>query len=492
MKRFRSFFLPAACFALAWGVAHFVRIIAAVGEPAAPRRVVIPERKAPAAARGDKLAKVREAFAKAVPGEWSALWRDFASEASIAELQNASTAAVPVLPQLAAEEVAVRTGKASGSPGTFAALADAVLRVLAQRDPAEAMSRALKLPAGRPISIDEAYSLGRSGEVDTPLGSVFSAWTRRDPQAAAAAADTLRSKGIRHAVRREIGVQWAYRDGPAALRFVMEHAPRGEKLTDSFRMDYILRAAFSSDPAGTARLLTEHAVLRDAVNPLYALRSWYRADPAGVLAWVRESANGNEHAGRGVISLVVRENPPAAAALIRKFPRAAYPDHTRNIAAIAGINPSLGLALADELGLRPQVEPALRAAEMKADPATACDRWLAAVSQHGAEGSLAALGWTSETALQLAAFACHALPERAKELAAVVPASVLMPKRRYLGSERAARLFWPELEPETQPKKPPQRWKMPPPTRSRRLPSRPIPPLPLRPCWPGRSRRRTC
>ena len=59
------------------------------------------------------------------------------------------------------------------------------------------------------------------------------------------------------------------------------------------------------------------------------------------------------------------------------------------------------------------------------------------VRQHGAQGALTALGWSSEAALELAAFASHALPERAKELATLVPASVLVPKPRYLGSESA-------------------------------------------------------
>ena len=42
----------------------------------------------------------------------------------------------------------------------------------------------------------------------------------------------------------------------------MDHAPRGAKLADSFRMDYILRAAFYSDPNAEALART----LADAVN----------------------------------------------------------------------------------------------------------------------------------------------------------------------------------------------------------------------------------
>ena len=476
MKLLRSLLLPAVCFVLAWGAAHFVRTIASVGEPAPRRAVVIPARTAPLSAGPDKVAGAREAFAKAAPGEWSALWQDFSTHASLADLENASRSAVAILPQLADEELAVRTGKLSGSAGTFAALAEhdpeaawaqakktgndsytsAVLRMMVQRDPADAVQRALKLPAGRPISVNEAYGLGRNGEVHTPLGSVFAAWARRDPRAAVAAVESLRSKGSKHTARREIAVQWAYRDGPAALRFVMEHVPRDEKLADSFRMDYILRAAFYSDPAGTAKLMSENGGLRAALGSegpqLSALKPWYRADPQGFLAWLRNPEPVEDgRAAMWLISYVVRENPLAAAPLIREFPKAGHPDHARNIAVIARLDPALGRSLADELGLRPQVEAAIEAAVVKDDPAAACDRWLEAVKKHGAQGALTALGWSSEAALELAAFASHALPERAKELAAVVPASVLVPGPRYLGSQSAVALFWKELAPQAAP-----------------------------------------
>ena len=476
MKRLRTLLLSAVCFALAWGAVHFVRTIAAVGEPAPRRAVVIPDRTAPVSAGPDKVAAVREAFANTSPGGWSALWQDFASHASIADLEKASQSAVAILPQLADEELALRTGKLSGSAGTFAALAEhdpaaawaqarktgndsytsAVLRVMVKRNPADAMRRALKLPAGRPISVDEAYGLGRNGEVHTPLGSVFAAWARRDPRAAGTAVESLPSRGSKHMARREIAVQWAYRDGPAALRFVMDHAPRGAKLADSFRMDYILRAAFYSDPAGTAKLMSENGGLRAALGSegpqLSALKPSYRADPQGFLAWLRNPGPVQDsRAAMWLIGYVVRDNPLAAAPLIREFPKAGHPDHARNIAVIARLDPALGRSLADELGLRPQVEAAIEAAAVKDDPAAACDRWLAAVRQHGAQGALTALGWSSEAALELAAFASHALPERAKALAAVVPASVLVPGPRYLGSESAVALFWKELAPQAAP-----------------------------------------
>ncbi len=477
MKRLRSLLLPSGCFVLAWGAAHLVRTIASVGEAAPRRPVVIPARTAPVSAGPDKVAAVREAFAKAAPGEWSALWHDFASHASIADLENASQSAVAILSQLADEELAVRTGKLSASPGTFAALAErdpdaawtqakktgndrytgAVLRILVQRDPADTVQRALKLPEGRPISVDESYAmgLGRTGEVHTPLGSVFAAWARRDPRAAVAAAESLPSRS-KHTARREIAVQWAYRDGPAALRFVMEHTPRGNKPADAFRMDYILRAAFYSDPAGTAKLMSETGELRAALGDegpqLSALKPWYRADPEGLLAWLRNPGPVKDgRAAMWLISYVVQDNALAAAPLIREFPKAGHPDHARNIAVIARLDPALGRSLADELGLRPQVEAAIEAAAVKADPAAACDRWLEAVSKHGAHRALTALGWSSEAALELAAYASHALPGRAKQLAAVVPASVLVPNPRYLGSESAIALFWPELAPQAAP-----------------------------------------
>ena len=491
MKLLRSILYPAACFTLAWGAAHLIRLMSAVGDDTRARPSITPLTPAAKSPRGERMATLRAAFTAAKPGEWSALWHEFAAKAGIADLKDASLQAAPVLPQLAAEELAVRTGTASGNAGAFAALASrdaaaalklakrtgvtayqcAVLRVMAQSDPATAVSLARRMPAGRPLSVDEENDLGRSGETDTPPGAVFSAWTRRDPQAAAAAAETLGAKAG-HVARRQIVRQWACRDGPAALRYLAEQVPPGSEMADAVRMDYILRAAIFSDPAGTAKMLREVPALRDAFSgegaELRAVRPWYLADPQTAVAWLHSPA-GQGRGAMWLINFVAPGNPAAALHLVREFPKAGFPDHARNLALIAESEPAAALALADELGLRPKVEAELRLAEIKADPATACDRWLAAVQKHGADDSLAALGWTRWHALQLAAFASHALPDKARALAAVVPAARLMPEKRLASSERAALKFWPDLQRETNPS----------PSPSAKVPPDPTAPLPF-------------
>jgi hypothetical protein len=492
MRRLRSILYPALCFVLAWGAVHLVRLMSAVGqEPGANFAPPLTSGEPAKATRASRMEKLRADFAAAKPGEWSALWHEFAAQASIADLQEASRQAAVMFPKLAEEELASRAGILTGSPGSFAAFAArdadeafkqakrsgdasfqcAVLRVMAQSDPVKAVSLARRLPAGRPMSIEEAYAFGRSGEPDTCLGAAFSAWTRRDPQAAVAAAEKVPAKLRREALGQVVRL-WAYRDGPAALRYIAEQVQAGGSLSDAFRMDYILRASLLSDPSGTAKVLREHPGLRAAFTTegaeLLAVRRWYLADPQAAVEWLRSP----EGQGRGtmwLINMVTRANPSAALQLMRQFPKAGFPDHAGNLALIAESEPSAALAVADELGLRAQVEGELRFAEIKANPDGACDRWLAAISKHGAKESLASLGWTSEQALKLAAFASHALPDKAAALAAVMPASVLMPVKRYIGSEQAALKFWPDLQPETKPA----------PGANAAIPPDPKPPLPF-------------
>lgn len=489
MKRLRFLLYPVLCFALAWGAVHFVRLMSAVSEAPHARSSLQPSSAVPAkAARTSLMEKLRADFAAAKPGQWSALWHAFAAQANIADLEVASRQSAIMFPALASEELALRAGNLSGGRGAFAAFASrdadeafklakrsgessiqcAVLRVMAQSDPGKALTLALRLPAGRRMSIEEAYATGRSSEPDTPPGAVFSAWARRDPQAALAAAEKSPAKSRRGALGQVLR-QWAYRDGPAALRYLAEQVQPGRKLTETFRMDYILRAAFLSDPAGTAKVLREFPALADSDRDYVWQGPWCQADPRGVLEWMRAGKNTNFRA----VEYLIRALPPGreqdALALIREFPKAAFPDHAEHLAAIAVSEPAAALAVADELGLRAKVEAELRIAEIKADPAAACDRWLAAIAKHGAEKSLAVLGWTGEQALQLAAFVSHALPEKAAALAAVVPASVLMPVQRYIGSEQAALKFWPNLQPETKPK----------PGTVAAIPPDPEPPLPF-------------
>jgi hypothetical protein len=469
MKRLRRYILPAVCFVTAWTGAHLASKTAApVKSPGlisgAPRI-----RSAPSSSReaGRELAS---AFSTSRMAEWASLWEGFARNATADELENLPSLASPdrdpyygskgrdVLQWLAREELAVRTRKASATPGAYAALAEsdpdaaweqlrsnnyealscAVIRVLARRDPEDALRRLRALPAG----IQREFDTGeRSVFVASPVGSLFAAWARNDPAAALAEMKRSGSGGA-----AELVMTWAFHDSPAALRHIAESRPGGDP-AKSLPMDVILRTAFHFAPAESAKLLSQYAELRRAMHGescrLRALKSWFDADPNGVREWLRaERPNGD----MWLTGRVVRSDPIAGAQLIREFPKAAFPDQSRNVASIAERDPALGAALADELGLRAQVEALLTSAAVRADPAAACDDWLEALREHGPDGALAVLGWTADIAREVAGTAVSAFPDKAKELAALVPASALATTD---GGFRSAGLgrYWPELAP---------------------------------------------
>src|SRR5687768_15383347 len=118
MRRLRSLLYPALCFVLACGAGHLVRLISAAGhEPRAQIFLPPPPGEPAKATRASRMEKLRADFAAAKPGGWSALWHEFAAQASNADLQEASRQAAVMFPKLAEEELAARAGILTGSPG---------------------------------------------------------------------------------------------------------------------------------------------------------------------------------------------------------------------------------------------------------------------------------------------------------------------------------------------------------------------------------------
>ncbi|HWB02845.1 MAG TPA: hypothetical protein VG796_07445 [Verrucomicrobiales bacterium] len=402
-----------------------------------------------------------EAFSAAPVAQWRDLWAKFADHTSAAGLEDIcalvprdqksyySPPAVEYLRALSQEELAVRTRRAKLEPGAFAALAESdpgeaweqlkrnnqqalscvVLRTLAWRDPADALRRWRALPKGtqREEGEDE-----RAVFTPSPVGSIFGAWGRRDPAAALAVSKAERLDGA-----AEFYLSWAFR-GPAALRHI---AASGWKDHSSYAMEIIVRAAFQLAPAATAKLMNESSVLRKRIGTLRVFQPWYRADPQSALAWLQAEHPGGDSF---VFDRLSRSDPATAAEIMRRFPKPEYGDHSHNIALISRSDPALGAALADEFDLRSQVEAALREVRIRENPSAACDEWTAAVRRHGPDGALAALGWSADAARNLAAFSANVFPDKAKELAALVPASILAGNDKSFRSEKLGR-FWPEL-----------------------------------------------
>jgi hypothetical protein len=396
--------------------------------------------------------------------QWPDLWAKFADNTSAAGLEDIcalvprdqksyySPPAVAFLKVLSEEELAVRTRRAKLEPGAFAALAESdpneaweqlkknnqealssvVLRTLAWRNPADALRRWRTLPEGtqREGGEDE-----RAVFIPSPAGSIFGAWARRDPAAALSVLKAERLDGD-----AELYMSWAFRDGPAALRHI---ADSDWKDNSNYAMEIIFRAAFQLAPAGTAKLMRESPVLWKRIGTLRVFHPWYRADPQGALAWLQtERPRGDSI----VFERLSRSDPAASAEIMRRFPTPEFGDHFQNIALISRSDPALGAALADEFGLRAQVETYLRKVRIRENPSAACDEWMAAVRQHGPDGALAALGWSADAARDLAEFAATVFPDKAKELAAVVPASILTSDDERYRSEKLGR-FWPDLAP---------------------------------------------
>ena len=483
MKALRPLLFPAACFAAAWVITSSASKHRSETSPDETPDTkpglatkVARDRGAPRRISGERLA---EEFSSQPLSEWSALWEDFATHATAADLQqltrlpkagrNRNLVIDPdLIERLGREELAVRAGRpVEIAPESFSALAEtdpeaawlhlekhnrndhvtAALRTLAGRDPAGTLERYLAMPAGGSEPYD-GNLVERDGIVRyTPLGSIFGAWARQDPTAAAAAVRKL-PPSLRTEAANNVAMTWAFRDGPAAIRYILDFSEYRRSGLEGIRLDVMLRASFRTHPAETSKLMADSPALRQIIGtPLFqyvAMSCWADADPEGVVGWLLET----EPYRADELRYILKCEPPNAARIIRGLAAAGIAVEPGWIESIHGADPPLGQALADELGIVLFDDPDAERLQTEIDPADACDRWIAALREHGdPDAALTALGWTDEMAGKLAARAARVFPAKAAELARLVPASSVDTTELWRGSTSQLARYWPELEP---------------------------------------------
>lgn len=485
MKTLRTILIPVACFVVSWALfrflaGHFVTPAPAPQVmPTAPtktKRERVDTRKA-------SVEKLAENVLRRPMNQWAALWDDFARDATVEQLQS-----MPVLKSLrrdrqrfegddllqvlAQEDLAIRTGTTGTlSEESFSALAEsdpqaawdsiaknnrhdfvtAALRTLAAKDPAEALRRykAMQKPERTPLGDGSRAEARRAAVWHTPLGAIFGAWARRDPVAAAEAARKLAPED-RPEAASHIAMTWAFRDGPAAIRYLIDFDKSGESLAGrQIRLDVVLRASFRTHPAETSKLMRETPMLRKVLasppNLYVAVGPWFDADPEGALAWLLEPAS--ERRTDALQWVRPGRNVATMERIIRGLAEQ-DPESTLNLlVTLDRRHPELAMSLADDLGLPLRGNPTLERLRLHDHPAEACDRWLAALREHGDPAkALEALGWTIEMATELAARAARVFPEKARQLAKLVPASALDTTNLWRINNDEIPLYWPELK----------------------------------------------
>lgn len=479
MKSLRKLLIPAACFVVAWAVArHFAaKVVRADAPPEVVHMAPTKTNRERTDARTASAQSLANHFRARPMHEWAGLWEEFARDATADDLQalpllfpkcrnGGRIQGDDLLQVLAHEELAVRAGRAVHlSPESFSALAEhnpeaawdslsrnnrsdfstAALRTLSVKNPLETLGRFKSLPEGGDGPVDE----GRRAAVwHTPVGAIFGAWARRDPQAAVAALASLPAADRSHAADH-VGMTWAFRDGPAAIRHALDLDKSGDGFTSRhLRLDVMLRASFRTHPAETAKLMAENPTLRKVIglppSVYVALKPWHDADPEGMMAWLFDPEN--KSAGDAIIWLRPARDPDFAAAIIRHL-ATKEPERASGLTlTLYRRDPELALSLADELGI--QLTGTKRFEEIRChdEPADACDRWLAALREHGDPAeALASLGWSGDMACNLAARAAKVFPEKAAELAKLVPASSLDATNLWRRNNDDIVRFWPEL-----------------------------------------------
>lgn len=481
MRPFRSLAVPALCFVTAWGIAWFAgrHFGKSADQPIAPSHSgptkVRRERPDPTKV---SIAKLMEDFRHKPMDVWAGQWDAFARDTTVDDLAKLSRSsssprwdghrieASYLLNILASEELAVRTGiPVEHSPASFAALADAdpqaawkslagsystsALRVLAGKNPEETLRRYRSMSAGAWTSVDNG-SGADAAVSQRPLGAIFGAWARRDPLAAAAGVKKL-PPSDRTEAANHVAITWAFRDGPAAIRYLLDLDKTGERFTTlRLRLDVVLRASFRTHPSETARLMRESPMLRRIIgkhpNLHVAFGPWQDADPAGAIDWIREQALHGDHDAAG--HLKPGHKPGAAATILRAGFSAGLALGENHLIPLYLRDPELALSLADELGIPLRDHPRLEELRVRIDPADACDRWLEALRESGdPAAALASLGWSGITAIDLAGRMARVFPDKAAELAKRVPASSFDPAHLWrLKQNRSAVRLWPELE----------------------------------------------
>lgn len=416
MKIFRYLIIPAASFVIAWLVADFASDRSAKGvEPDAASVLPSGERLSarPGLSGRQRVEQLHRDFHDQPISEWNRLWDGFARETDFETLKKLAefpptgddgyvVAERNVLQVLSREELAVRSGRVEvPAPEAFAALAEvdaaaawrdlerhyqsdhamAAFRSLALRDPVGTYERFQTMPPAPGVQsqyIDDLLGKNRSGIDHTPVGAIFGAWARKDPQAAAEVATKLPLRVRREAVGK-LAISWAYQDGPAALRFLVDSgAIYQSSAFGEIRMDVILRASFRNHPAVTARIVTEHRVLREYAGDMRVVKPWYEADPDSVIAWILEGERMPEEDSTNQTEY----NRGRASILYSKLRGNDQADLIRRLAA-AG---SISSVASEDPGKVTDVE-------VEDAPAVLCDRWLEALRLDGdPDRSLAAIG----------------------------------------------------------------------------------------------------
>ncbi len=442
MKFFRAILIPVLCFIMGWGITFFVsreKPSPDCEEPTVARRSssVRMERSA-SEIRKITLEKLTADFKTQPMSEWPQLWEKFATKANVADLtaipyfakrkdgSSVRRTTRNLLHMLAMEELAIRSElPLAAVPGAYAVLAEndpeaawrrlarnnridlaiGVVRTLARRDPAGTLARLLSMPKCMQAP-DEFVGEGGMNS-GTPLAAIFAAWTRQNPEAAAAAMMKLPRSERPVAI---IAETWAYQDGPAAVRFITDFIEEGGEVDHpELRMESILRASFARHPQETAKLIAADAKLRAVMADGQSVRIrklWQVVDPAAALRWTLE-----EQAG-----LFMGE----------------------------GMDQHITL---------PEGHTVYRTL-INDDPEAECDRWLVELRRHRDPAlALTALGWTQEMATALATLASRVFPQKAAELAKLLPASALDAMPAGSKSSGNLRRYWPDLAllPETPP-----------------------------------------
>lgn len=499
MKFLRPFLLPALCFATAWVVTFFVSRRTEslpVGDPPVVRRSSVSRAIRDAdSPRKITIAQLTEDFQTRPMAEWPKLWEGFATRATVADLTS-----IPrfvdkrdgssvrrdgrnVLHQLATEELAVRADRPLAPlPGAYAALAEAnpeaawrnlarfnrsdlaigVVRTLARRDPAGTLQRLQAMPRSMAAPRGFEADIGEGGmNSGSPLAAIFSAWVRQDPAAATAAMMKL-PQSERTKITGEVAETWAYQDGPAAVRFILEFIPAGEDVSYyELRLESILRASLTSHPIETAELIAANAKLRAVMNDWQCRRIrklWQIADPETALAWAMEEEAARKPGeemdetarwnSRGRIFFeVIHSDSAAVERFIRALAAICSDSAAVYLRSSAHRHPDLAQSLATQLGITIPEDSDAKSFPIDDDPEAACDRWLEELQRHQDPAqALAALGWTQTMATALAERASRVFPNKATELAKLVPASSLDASPAGSGTTSNLTRYWPDLK----------------------------------------------
>lgn len=458
MNRWRPFLWPVASFALAWVVSRGIGSLrdgapADVGERPA-REVSRPRPLGKATGRVDVSGLVGEFQSRPV-GEWAGMWEEFVGKARREDFEELLRVADDppgisqrrdrrcVLHFLAQEELGARSMRQPPrEPGAFAALtaidpeaawraleanhqsdlAVAVLRTLAGRNPAEALAkcRAMAEPPRREWGYETPAGVGGMHS-NGPLGAVFGAWVRQDPDAALVAYRTL-SPVEQTQVFGDIAAGLAFRDGAAGLRLMLPKLPDADPYSGE-GWARVLRGALHRDPAAAAAIFAAEPELRRQMehgrNAAYALNPWFDADPSGVVAWMMEDLP-----RRADATLIWSRSEPAAALVhLRTLAEAGGEEWVEcAMDSIAFRYPDVAEELAEELGMDPSKLRPFSRFLPDIDPAAACEWWLAQVERDGdPQTAMESLGWVEATLGRLATLARDWFPEHAGAMSGWLP-----------------------------------------------------------------------